>query len=236
MERKYLALYWIVPMIIVSDFLVERDSRYCFVCIPFVFALSGCGLADLIDGLRRAVTGGSRMVKTTRRYASVCIAVFAVALTVAVGESLVAGLPDFGPLARSLASANVSQSELNYPLADDYVKTRLRPSDVVIAAAPANLVGSTMDRPPDYWVPYRRYSNLLYVFDKNHRVVETQYGAGALLNGPDFERAIDAHPRAWLIVAGDNYSGILPAIRQIIESRFVLVEDDEKVSVFLNTN
>ena len=161
---------------------------------------------------------------------------FAVALTVAVGESLIAGLPDFGPLAQTLASANVSQSELNYPLADDYVKARLRPGDVVIAAAPANLVGSTMGRAPDYWVPYRRYSNLLYVFDKNHRVVETQYGAGALLNGPAFERAIDAHPRSWLIVADDNYPGILPSIRQIIQSRFVLVEDDEKVSVFLNTN
>ncbi len=122
-----------------------------------------------------------------------------------------------------MASANVSQSELNYPLADEYVKARLRPGDAVIAAAPANLVGSTMGRAPNYWVPYRRYSNLLYVFDKNHRV--TQYGAGALLNGPDFERAIDAYPRSWLIVADDNYPGILPAIRQIIQNRFVLVED-----------
>ena len=236
MERKYLALYWIVPMIVVSDLLVERDSRYCFVCFPFLFVLAGCGLADLLDGLRWAVSGGTRMVRTPRRYASVCVAVFAVALTVAVGESLIAGLPDFGPLAQTLASANVSQSELNYPLADDYVKSRLRPGDAVIAAAPANLVGSTMGRAPDYWVPYRRYSNLLYVFDKNHRVVETEYGAGALLNGPAFERAIDAHPRSWLIVADDNYPGILPSVRQIIQSRFVLVEDDEKVSVFLNTN
>jgi len=235
-ERMYLALYWIVPMIIVSDFLVERDSRYCFLCFPFVFALAGCGLGDLISGLRWAVAGGVQMIRSTRRYASVCIAVFAVALTVAIGESLIAGLPDFGPLAQTVASANVSQSELNYPLADDYVKSRLRPGDVVIAAAPANLVGSTMNRAPDYWVPYRRYSNLLYVFDKNHRVVETQYGAGALLDGPDFERAIDAHPRSWLIVADDNYPGILPSIRQIIQSRFVLVEDDETVSVFLNTN
>ncbi len=235
-ERKYLALYWIIPMIVVSDFLVERDSRYCFVCFPFVFVLAGCGLADLMDGLRWAVSGGTRMVKSIQRYATVCVAVFALALTVAVGESLIAGLPDFGPLAQTLASANMSQSELNYPLADDYVKARLRPGDAVIAAAPANLVGSTMGRAPDYWVPYRRYSNLLYVFDKGHRVVETQYGAGALLNGPDFERAIDAHPRSWLIVADDNYPGILPAIRQIIQARFVLVEDEEKVSVFLNTN
>jgi hypothetical protein len=235
-ERKYLALYWIIPMLIVSDFLVERDSRYCFICFPFVFALAGCGLADMLDGLRWAVAGGTKVARATRRYASVCVAVFAVALSVAVGESLIAGAPDFGPLAQTLVSANVSQSELNYPLADDYVKARLRPGDVVIAAAPANLVGSTMDRAPDYWVPYRRYSNLLYVFDKDHRVVETQYGAGALLNGPDFERAIDAHPRAWLIVADDNFPGILPAIRQVIQSRFVLVFDDEKVSVFLNTN
>ena len=235
-ERLYLALYWIVPMIVVSDFLVERDSRYCFVCFPFVFALAGCGLADLLDGLRWAVSGGTRVVTSTRRYASVCVGVFAVGLTVAVGLSLIAGLPDFGPLAQSVASANVSQSELNYPLADEYVKHRLRPGDVVIAAAPANLVGSTMGRAPDYWVPYRRYSNLLYIFDKNHRVVETQYGAGALLNGPAFERAIDAHPRSWLIVADDNFPGILPSIRQIIQNRFVLVEDDQKVSVFLNTN
>ena len=235
MERLYLALYWIVPMIVVSDFLVERDSRYCFVCFPFVFALAGCGLADLIDGLRWAVTRGAGLVGATRRYAAICVAVFAVALSVAIGESLIGGLPDFGPLAQTLASANVSQSELNYPLADNYVQNRLRPGDAVIAAAPANLVGSTMRRPPDYWVPYRRYSNLLYVFDKNHRVVETQYGAGALLNGPDFERAIDAHPRSWLIVADDNYPGILPSIRQIIQNRFVLVEDDERVSVFLNT-
>ncbi len=234
--RMYLALYWIVPMLVVSDFLVERDSRYCFVCFPFVFALAGCGLADLVDGLRWAVTTGSRAARATRRYASACVAVFTLALTIAIGLSLIAGLPDFGPLAQTLASANVSQSELNYPLADNYVKVRLRPGDAVIAAAPANLVGSTMGRAPDYWVPYRRYSNLLYVFDKNHRVVETQYGAGALLNGPAFEDAIDAHPRSWLIVADDNYPGMLPSIRQIIQNRFVLVEDDEKVSVFLNTN
>ena len=235
-ERKYLALYWLIPMIVVSDFLVERDSRYCFVCFPFVFVLAGCGLGDLLDGLRWAVSGGARVARTTRRYASISVAVFATALTAAVGLSLIAGLPDFGPLAGTLAGANVSQSELNYPLADNFVSARLRPGDVVIAAAPANLVGSTMGRAPDYWVPYRRYSNLLYVFDKNHRVVETQYGAGALLNGPAFERAIDAHPRSWLIVADDNYPGILPAIRTIIQNRFVLVEDSEKVSVFLNTN
>ncbi len=235
-ERTYLALYWIIPMLVVSDLLVERDSRYCFVCFPFVFVLAGCGLGDLIDGLRRAVVGGATMLRATRRRASVFIAVFALALTVAVGESLVAGLPDFGPLAQTLASANVSQSELNYPLADNYVKARLRPGDAVIAAAPANLVGVTMGRAPNFWVPYRRYSNLLYVFDKNHRVVETQYGAGALLNGPDFERAIDSHSRTWLIVADDNYPGILPAIRQIIQNRFVLTFDQEKVSVFVSTN
>ncbi len=65
--RLYLAAFWIVPTAVVSLVLLTKDTRYVFICLPFVFALAACGTVDIIDAVRRVVlrgvTRGNRLVR-----------------------------------------------------------------------------------------------------------------------------------------------------------------------------
>ncbi len=63
-----------------------------------------------------------------------------------------------------------------------YVKAHEHKGDAVIAVGPANLTGGSLGRAPTYWLSANRTQTLLYVFEKNNQVVDTQYGVAVLLN------------------------------------------------------
>ena len=152
--------------------------------------------------------------------------------------STVGSLTDYGPLSGVLFGANVQHNSINldYPDAVDYVKAHEERGDAVIAVGPANLTGNTLGHAPTYWVSANRTQTLLYVFEKDNHVVDTEYGIPVLLNGAEFEAAIDAHRRLWLVVSDENSWRFQPAVRSIVKSRFKLVYEGESVSVFLCTN
>jgi hypothetical protein len=233
-DRLFLAACWLVPVAVVSLFLPAKNARYAFVTIPFVVALAYCGATDVFDLLRRAVTHGEGRALGAVRRAS--LGALAGLGALAMVMSTVGSLSDYGPAAEALVGSNVQHFNLDYPDAVSYVKAHLQPGDAVIAVGPANLTGWSLGRAPTYWVSANRTQTLLYVFEKDNQVVDTQYGIPVLVNAEDFERAVDSHPRVWLVVADENTDRMLPGVKQILTSRFQLRYEGESVSAFLATN
>ena len=230
--RLYLAAFWLVPTAVVSLILLTKDTRYVFLCLPFVFALAACGTVDIIDAVRQVVARG--VSRGLRRFFVESLAALA---TVAIMVSLIGGLNDYGTWTETVFHANISHRWLDYPTAVAYVKAHLEPGDIVIAESSApNLVGYNLGRAPNYWIPPHRTETLLYVFEKNDQPVDTQYGIPVLMNAHTFLAALDKAPRVWLIGQGNLIRGMLPSMREIVQQRFALVEDGESVAVLLATN
>jgi hypothetical protein len=230
----YLAAFWIVPTIIVSLFLPAKNPRYVFITLPFVFILATRAGAEIFSVVRNIVTSGERGASRSARQAM--LVVVAAACALAVTMSTVGSLSDYGPLAEVLVGADVQHFNLDYPNAVAYVKAHQERGDAVIAVGPANLTGSSLGRAPTYWVSANRTQTLLYVFEKNDQVVDTEYGIPVLLDPVEFETAIDAHRRVWLVVADQNVGRLLPGVKAIVANRFRLVYEGESVSVFLCSN
>ncbi len=230
----YLAAFWIVPVVVVSLFLPAKNPRYVFITLPFEFILASRACAEIFSLVRRAVSSGEQGVSRLAR--RTLTLVFAGACGLAVMMSTVGSLSDYGPLAQVLFGANVQHWDLDYPDAVAYVKAHEHRSDAVIAVGPANLTGGSLGRAPTYWLSANRTQTLLYVFEKNNQVVDTQYGVPVLLNINEFETAIDAHPRTWLVVADQNAARLVPSMKAIVATRFRMVYEGESVSVFLCTN
>ena len=232
--RFYLALFWIVPASIVSLILPNLDTRYVFICLPFVFALGAAGATDLIDGVRGVVLQWS--VAGAVQLRRVFVEILAACVMIAVMLSLIGGINDYGTFTQALDNANVSQRWLDYPTAVAYVKGHLEPGDAVIAAATPNLVGYRLGRAPDYWIPPHRTETLLYVFEKNGEAVDTQYGSPTILNAVDFENALESHRRVWLVGPDSVFRSLISPMRSIVETQFKLVEEGSYVSVYLATD
>jgi hypothetical protein len=232
----YLAAFWIVPALVISLFLPAKNIRYAFITLPFVFALACRAAAEIFELVRGAVTSGERGLSQTVRTAMTVV--LAAACGVAVMMSLVGSLNDYGPLTEVLFGANVQHfdSDLDYPNAVAYVKAHEERGDAVIAVGPANLTGYSLGRAPTYWVSANKTQTLLYVFEKDNQVVDTEYGIPVLLNASEFETAIDSHRRDWLVVSDQNAVRFIPSIGSLVQSRFRLVYSGESVSVFLCTN
>jgi hypothetical protein len=233
--RLYLAAFWFVPTAVVSLVLLTKDTRYVFLCLPFVFALAACGTVDIIDAVRMLVLrGATQGCAGLRRTFTELVAGLSV---VAIMLSLIGGLNDYGAWTGTVFHANISHRWLDYPTAVAYVKAHMKPGDIVIADSSApNLVGYSLGRAPNYWVPPHRTETLLYVFEKDDRPVDTQYGIPVLMNAQTFLTALDSAPRAWLIGDSSLIRALLPSIRTIVQQRFTLEEEGESVSVLLATN
>jgi hypothetical protein len=143
--RLYLAAFWLVPTAVVSLVLLTKDTRYVFLCLPFVFALAACGTVDILDAVR-VVVGAVRGSIRVRRALVEILAGLAV---VAIMLSLIGGLNDYGTWTGSAFHANISNRWLDYPTAVAYVKAHEKPGDIVIADSSApNLVGYSLGRAP----------------------------------------------------------------------------------------
>jgi len=232
----YLAAFWIIPVIVVSLLLPAKNPRYVFLTLPFVFLLATRAASDIYQFLRSAVTTGERGPSRSAR--RVLTILFALACGLAALMSTVGSLTDYGPLTETLFGADVQHNNvgLDFPNAVAYIKAHQDPGDAIIAVGPANLTGGSLGHPPTYWLPANRTHDLLYVFEKGNQPVDTEYGIPVLLNAAEFETAIDAHRRVWLISSDSNANRFLPSVRTIVGSRFKLVYEGESVSVFLCTN
>jgi hypothetical protein len=233
--RLFLAAFWVVPTAVVSLVLLTKDTRYVFLSLPFVFALAACGTVDLIDAVRGVALRGLRVGRIGLRHA--LIEGMAALSVVAIMLSLIGGLNDYGTWTGTVFHANISHRWLDYPTAVAYVKAHMEPGDIVIADSSApNLVGYSLGRAPDYWIPPHRTETLLYVFEKEDRPVDTQYGIPVLLNAQTFLSALEGAHRAWLIGDSGLIRGLLPSIRTIVQQHFTLQEEGESVTVLLATN
>jgi hypothetical protein len=232
----YLAAFWIIPTIVVSLLLPAKNPRYVFITLPFVFLLATRAASDIYQFLRGAMTTGERGASRSAR--RVLTIILALTCGLAALMSTAGSLTDYGPITEVLFGADVQHDNvgLDFPNAVAYVKAHEDRGDAVIAVGPANLTGGSLGHAPTYWLPANRTHNLLYVFEKDNRAVDTEYGIPVLLNAPEFEAAIDAHRRVWLVASDSNANRFLPAVRNIVESRFKLVYEGESVSVFLCTN
>ncbi len=235
-ERCYLAVFLVVPVLVVTFLLPAKDTRYAFVSLPFDFVLAAAGAGDVLGLVARVVVPPPAAGTARTKIHRALHATFGLLLTVAVGASLIGGVGDYGILVARVTGSDYAHRWFDYPRADAYVSAHLRPGDGVIAAASLDLVADSLRSSIVGWIPYHRSSALLYLIEQHGQAVDTEFGIPAILNGIDFEVSIDSRLRTWLIVADDDIGGLLPAERSLIESRFRLVEEGEDVSVFLATN
>jgi len=231
--RLYLAAFWIVPTAVVSLLLLTKDTRYVFLCLPFVFALAACGALDIVEGLRRVATRA--VPEGDRRLHRALMGVFGTLVVLSVMLTLIGGLNDYGTWTGTVFNANIARRWLDYPTAVAYVKAHSQPGDAVIVDGSPNLVGYSLGHAPSYWIPPHRTETLLYVFEKNGQAVDTQYGIPTILNAEDLDAALNSHRRVWLIGQDTVIRSLIPSMRSIVENRFTLQEDGQFVSVFLAT-
>jgi hypothetical protein len=227
--RMYLGLYVIVPLAVVSTILPAKDTRYCFVLLPGVFALGVLGMTDIVGWVLRSMRAFADISKVPQR---------------AVRRFLLAGgfcclllstagsFADYGPLVSRLTNGDLAARQQDYMPADEFVKTESNPGDIVIASGTVNLTAYGLGRTPDYWLGFRRDSRLLFLIEKHDEAVDTQYGIPILNNGPSLERVVTSGRRVWLVI-GDSYvGGLLRSEVQILQSQFRLVYESQVVSVF----
>ena len=67
--------------------------------------------------------------------------------------------------------------------------------DAAIAAGRPNWVEQGIGEKLTYWMTYHQSYVLLYVFEKNAQLVDTQFGVPVILNDEQLVRDIDVHPR-----------------------------------------
>ena len=228
--RLTLAYLWVGTVAVISLALPAKDTRYAFVTLPFVLLLGFCGALDIFDWLRARLMPSGR----SQLLPKLCLATFGTLAWASLLASMIGSYGDFGILAATLTGANIAQQHADYGPADEFVRARLQPGDIVIAACTPNLVAQGLGRPPNYWLPYRRASRLLYLIEKNGQAVDTQYGIPAINDGTQLERVVDEHKRVWLIVYDNYLSGLLQQQQQILRTRFQLVEEDATVSTFFD--
>ena len=83
-------------------------------------------------------------------------------------------------------------------------------------------------------MPNHPAGKLLYLFEKNGQVVDTQYGIPSILSGANLERVIDGHSRTWLVTADDLIASLPPSELMLLRTRFSLVSESASTSVFLS--
>jgi hypothetical protein len=232
--RGYLVAFWAVPATLLSLVFPSDYTRYVFICLPFVFVLAGGALGDIADWAGEALAR-LKLGEHSRTRTALCGTASAVAL-VAVALSLVNGPSDVGPISVKFLRSDVAHSQYDYGTADAYVRSHWQRGDAVIAAGRPNWVEQGIGEKLTYWMTYHQSYVLLYVFEKDAQLVDTQFGVPVILNDEQLVRDIDVHPRIWLITSDDNISSFPPAERATLASRFKLVENGESTCVYLATN
>ena len=109
--------------------------------------------------------------------------------------SLFNGPSDVGPISMKFLRSNVAHSQYDYGTADAYVRSHWQRGDAVIAAGRPNWVEQGIGEKLTYWMTYHQSYVLLYVFEKNAQLVDTQFGVPVILNDEQLVRDIDVHPR-----------------------------------------
>lgn len=231
--RNYLSLLMVVAVVVVSTVLPLREPRYCFVLLPPLYLLATYGLVDIWDML---ATGWARMLAPgvaagrLLGWARLAAApVFLVVLLTTIG-----GLGDLGLLPARLGGDEVVRQHIDMGPAGAYVNAHEGPGDAVIACSPANMVGQALGRAPDYWLPYGTSGLLLYVFYKDGRPVDTQYGHPVLVGLPSLEQVAASHPRVWIVTSYVYLKGIDTNERAWVQANFRVVFAGEQSEVLVN--
>jgi hypothetical protein len=227
--RIYLGAFLILGVATLSVALPDKQVRYAFILLPFLFALAAAGCADVCGALYRFVTRAG----WTREIA-VLLAVASITAATALPLAITTGPSDYGLLAARLTGSEITHHNIDFGQVVTWLRSQLQPGDVVIAVCPVNLVAQYLGRAPDYWLPYRRRDRLLFLFEKDGEAVDTEYGIPAILDGGDLERVMEENHRIWIVTDANAYlGGLLSDQKRIVELNFVPVEIGERASVYL---
>ncbi len=116
----------------------------------------------------------------------------------------------------------------------DYMKQYEQPGDLVITLAPPNQPAYYLRRPPDMIITTWSRDRLLFIFEKDNRAVDTEFGAPVILAPLDLEHVVQTHRRVWLVTDDHHRLRALPpGFRQEIESNFRLVAHGVSSELYL---
>jgi hypothetical protein len=197
--------------------------RYVFVSLAAFFVLGFLGIEDVIGGVRRLLgTVHDDMLQQQSLARGRQLAL--VALLLAVALSTVPNVESLGLAASRITRSPAQIGQVDYDYVAHYVKVHEQPGDIVITHAAPNIPAEYLGRPPDYVVQPRLGQRLLYIFEKDGRAVDTQYGVPVLLGADDLLHLLEGHHRAWLFTDAKHSLQLLPpGFRDIIVQRFALV-------------
>jgi hypothetical protein len=221
--RIYFALLVVIPLVTLSLVLPAKEPRYVFITLPFLFALAGAAADDIVTGWLAIRAVFFRNLRT-RLVSSMAIALALAGIVVSLGS----GVADYGVAIGNAADVSVPLQHSDFDYAGAAIRSQIAPQDIIIAAAPANLVGQYFGRVPNYWLPNRPGSRMLYLIEKNNRVVDTQYGIPVLFSADDLENVLASGHRVWVVIT----STLIAAQRDVLARYFQLVEDSNAVMVY----
>jgi hypothetical protein len=231
--RNYLTGFLVVEIFMLSVVFAPRINRYTFIVLPPLFLLAALGAQDLLEGARRLITphdAPPRFGKAMQRMATLAVAPVIVWLAVSQPTSV----QSYG-LAVSSALRSPNQMQyVDYQFVTAYMQRNWRAGDLFVTASPPNIAAEYFGRPPDRIIQYRANERFLYMFEKNGKAVDTEYGVEVVLAPSDLQRLLESHHRIWLVSDDGRYlSTMPPGFIDVINHHFAKVAEGATSAVYL---
>jgi len=124
----------------------------------------------------------------------------------------------------------------DYDVVGRYVRSHIRPGDLLISLAPPNLVSYYAGRPPDMIIATGR-DKFLYLMELNGQAVDTVFGSPVILTSADLLHVLGAHRRIWVVTDQRPYlRSVNPDITQTVLTNFDEVSEGATAAAFFRSD
>lgn len=210
----FIIISLMIPLLLHVFILSWESARYVFYLLPIYILIISVGAVTLFRvawNYSVKYFNKQELPKVIMRLAVVAIAIIFVVIYVPFREANAVHKFKHGP--------TIVEDHPNYRQAGDFVKSRMKPADVIMSTIPSAsgyYIGRT-----DYFLRQVDYESSAYR-DKNGQIREAQEGSLILYNYEEFERVVEENDHIWLIADNRLFSQLTdPSVRDFVKKYFV---------------
>jgi hypothetical protein len=230
LERLFLATFLWTTVLVLSFLFTPLSDRYTFITMPSLFLLGSLGLLDLLDAVTGRLAGLAGHERAgVQRLKPVAFGLAFLALAATMPQST----GSYGLAFARLTGSPVAPHHIDYQYVATYMRLHQRPGDLFITICPPNIPAYYLGRAPDMVVPTRAGNRLLYLFEKDGRAVDTEFGVPAILSPADLQHVLDTHSRIWLVTDQGRPNRLPPGFLPILNQNFRLVDMGVSAQLYL---
>lgn len=231
--RNVLTGFLWIEVFMLSVVFTPRIPRYTFIVLPPLFLLAVLGIEDLVSAVRHWITPLDAPLAMRRVTQAAATAALGLGI-VWLGVSQPVSIQAYGLAVADALHSPYQMQYVDYPVVVEYMKRHWRPGDLFVVAAPPNIPAEYFGRPPDRVIQTRANDRFFYMFEKNGKAVDTEFGVPIVLSPSDLQRLLETHRRIWLVTDDTRYLSTLPpGFIDVVNSHFVKVAEGATAAVYL---